>query len=130
MRGVCLHRHRHLGVHLRLAAVNLRRLVLEQSDRDHGVRLAVAVLHDRAGLLELGRELLVVGELPEEPADGVVHLLRVLELGQLSPTVSLAAPPRNPGAFHLTTTRDWVAAATTCPGWGGFSDDTMCLAGA
>ena len=25
---------------------------------------------------------------------------------------------------------DWVPLATTCPGWGGFSDDLMCLAGA
>jgi len=25
---------------------------------------------------------------------------------------------------------DWVPAATTCPGWGGFSNDSMCLAGA
>jgi formylglycine-generating enzyme required for sulfatase activity len=25
---------------------------------------------------------------------------------------------------------DWVQQSTDCPGWGGFSDDTMCLAGA
>jgi len=25
---------------------------------------------------------------------------------------------------------DWVPAATTCPGWDGFSNDSMCLAGA
>jgi hypothetical protein len=25
---------------------------------------------------------------------------------------------------------DWVPASTDCPGWGGFSDDLMCLAGA
>jgi hypothetical protein len=25
---------------------------------------------------------------------------------------------------------DWVPASTDCPGWGGFSDDIMCLAGA
>ena len=25
---------------------------------------------------------------------------------------------------------DWVPASTSCPGWGGFSDDEMCLAGA
>ena len=25
---------------------------------------------------------------------------------------------------------DWVPASTACPGWGGFSDDQMCLAGA
>lgn len=25
---------------------------------------------------------------------------------------------------------DWVPLSTACPGWGGFSDDTMCLAGA
>jgi formylglycine-generating enzyme required for sulfatase activity len=25
---------------------------------------------------------------------------------------------------------DWVPLSTTCPGWGVFSDDTMCLSGA
>jgi formylglycine-generating enzyme required for sulfatase activity len=25
---------------------------------------------------------------------------------------------------------DWVPASTTCPGWGAFSDDDMCLSGA
>jgi formylglycine-generating enzyme required for sulfatase activity len=25
---------------------------------------------------------------------------------------------------------DWVPHSTACPGWGGFSDDFMCLAGA
>jgi formylglycine-generating enzyme required for sulfatase activity len=25
---------------------------------------------------------------------------------------------------------DWVPLSTACPGWGGFSDDSMCLAGA
>ena len=25
---------------------------------------------------------------------------------------------------------DWVPASTSCPGWGGFSDDAMCLSGA
>jgi formylglycine-generating enzyme required for sulfatase activity len=25
---------------------------------------------------------------------------------------------------------DWVPASTSCPGWAGFSDDDMCLAGA
>lgn len=25
---------------------------------------------------------------------------------------------------------DWVPSSTACPGWGGFSDDAMCLSGA
>ncbi len=25
---------------------------------------------------------------------------------------------------------DWVPLSTVCPGWGGFSDDEMCLSGA
>ena len=25
---------------------------------------------------------------------------------------------------------DWVPRSTSCPGWAGFSDDSMCLAGA
>src|SRR5215211_3408660 len=75
---VRLHRHDDLGLHARLAEVDLAVLALHQLHRDGRVGLAVPVLDDRVGLAELGRELLVLGEVLEQLADVPVDLVRVL----------------------------------------------------
>jgi formylglycine-generating enzyme required for sulfatase activity len=52
-----------------------------------------------------------------------------------SPTGSRSACVSARGAFDMVGNgaewvADWVPASTSCPGWGGFSNDAMCLAGA
>jgi len=88
VRRVRLHAHHHLGFHIALAEVDVSRLVLLKPHRDHGIGFAVVVLDDRVRLPELGRQLLVGGEVREQLADRVVDLLRVLEVRQRSPPVS------------------------------------------
>ncbi len=51
------------------------------------------------------------------------------------PTGSRSSCVSARGAFDMVGNlfewvADWVPASTACPGWGGFSDDNMCLAGA
>jgi formylglycine-generating enzyme required for sulfatase activity len=52
-----------------------------------------------------------------------------------SPTGSRSRCVSARGAFDMVGNvaewvADWVPASASCPGWGGFSDDAMCLAGA
>lgn len=56
-------------------------------------------------------------------------------LSRPSDTGSRAQCTSNWGAFDMVGNvaewvADWVAQSTQCPGWGAFSDDLMCLAGA
>ena len=83
VRGVGLHRHRHLGLHLGLAEVDVARLALLEAHGDRRLGLAVLVADDRVRLAELRRQLLVLGEVREQLADRVVDLLGVLEVGQV-----------------------------------------------
>jgi formylglycine-generating enzyme required for sulfatase activity len=53
----------------------------------------------------------------------------------LSPTGARSSCVSARGAFDMVGNlaewvADWVPASTNCPGWAGFSDDEMCLAGA
>lgn len=55
--------------------------------------------------------------------------------GSLSRTGSRSSCVSARGAFDMVGNlfewvADWVPVSTDCPGWGGFSDDVMCLAGA
>jgi len=56
-------------------------------------------------------------------------------LGRTIPTGARAGCVSARGAFDMVGNliewvADWVPLSTACPGWGGFSDDFMCLAGA
>ena len=95
MRRVRVHRHHDLGLERRRAAVDLSILALDQLDRDLRLRLAVLVLDDRVRPLELRTELVVVGELLEQPADVRVNLIGVLEIRQLA--VSSQTEPESLG---------------------------------
>jgi formylglycine-generating enzyme required for sulfatase activity len=58
----------------------------------------------------------------------------IVSAGLLGPT-GTAGCVSDVGAFDMVGNRwewvaDWVPRSTACPGWGGFSDDLMCLAGA
>src|SRR5262245_24593902 len=53
----------------------------------------------------------------------------------VTPTGSRSGCMSSRGAFDMVGNvfewvADWVPASTACPGWGGFSDDLMCLSGA
>ncbi len=55
--------------------------------------------------------------------------------GSVANTGSAAGCVSDVGAFDMVGNvdqwvADWVPRSTACPGWGGFSDDLMCLAGA
>ena len=81
MRGVGLHAHHDLGLHLGLAEVDVGGLVLLSRTVIVESGSRCCVLHDRVGLAELRRELVVDGQLGEQLADRVVDLLGVLEVG-------------------------------------------------
>jgi len=57
------------------------------------------------------------------------------ETGEASLTGARTSCVSARGAFDMVGNlaewvADWVPLSTNCPGWGGFSDDAMCLAGA
>jgi len=57
------------------------------------------------------------------------------ETGSVSPTGARSSCVSARGAFDMVGNlaewvADWVPRSTACPNWGGFSDDSMCLAGA
>jgi len=57
------------------------------------------------------------------------------DTGSVSPTGARSSYVSARGAFDMVGNlaewvTDWVPLSTACPNWGGFSDDSMCLAGA
>src|SRR6185436_2967704 len=78
--------------HVGRPAVHLAVLTLDQLDGDLRLGLAVLVLDDRVRLAELGRELLVLGELLEQPADVLVDLVSVSEVSHGRKSMAAVAP--------------------------------------
>jgi hypothetical protein len=69
------------------------------------------------------------------PDNGTTDCNTLADEGTTSPTGSRSSCVSAAGAFDMVGNlaewvADWAPAPTFCPGWGSFSDDQMCLAGA
>lgn len=72
---------------------------------------------------------------PDPGADDGVRDCNTFSSLAVAPTGSRGNCVSSRGAFDMVGNlfewvADWVPQATACPGWGGFSDDNMCLSGA
>src|SRR5262249_56520392 len=72
---------------------------------------------------------------PDPGTDDGASDCNIFGLGRPVETGSRANCRSSWGAFDMVGNvaewvADWVPQSTACPGWGGFSDDEMCLSGA
>jgi hypothetical protein len=83
---VGVHRQHDLRLERRLAAVDPVLLAFDHPDGDLRLGVAEPVLEDHVGLPQPGREILIAGELSEQPADEAIDLLGVVEVRHLRPS--------------------------------------------
>ena len=72
---------------------------------------------------------------PDPGPDNGTTLCNTASTSAVASTGSRSACVSSAGAFDMVGNlaewvADWVPASAACPGWGGFSDDSMCLSGA
>ena len=72
---------------------------------------------------------------PDPGGDNGTNDCNTADTGAVAPTGSRSLCVSADGAFDMVGNlmewvADWVPRSTTCLGWGGFSNDSMCLAGA